>query len=315
VNHSVTDKRDHNGGSDFMDPNVIMAIQSLELRARLVVDGFRNGMNRSSRHGFSVEFSEYRSYSPGDDPRFIDWKLAARTDRHYIRRYEDETNLRCMIVLDCSRSMQFGSLSYTKSEYARTMAAAISWLLQSQGDAVGITLFDEEVRQTVAPRFRPGQLRRILIALEQAAGGTDTQPAVALERTAQLLRRRSLVILISDLLSPADGLASGLRSLRGSGHETLILQILDPAELSLSFSEAFEFADLETGRQVHCDPELVRSRYQQRMANHQNAIIRECDSLGIPIQTCTTDTPAEKTLSDLLQLRRHRRHERSRGNA
>ena len=138
--------------ADLMNPNVVMSIRSLEMRAKLVVDGFRTGLNKSPRHGFSVEFSEYRPYAQGDDPRFLDWKLFARTDRSYIRLFEDETNLRCYIVLDISRSMSFGSGDYTKHDYARTLAASLAWLLNRQGDAVGLTLFDEHYPRAISSR-------------------------------------------------------------------------------------------------------------------------------------------------------------------
>ena len=168
----------------FMDPKVVMGIKSLELRAKVVVDGFRTGLNKSPKHGFSVEFSEYRQYTPGDDPRFIDWKLYARTDRSYIRLFEDETNLRCYIVSDFSRSMSFGSLNYTKHDYARTIAASLAWMLNRQGDAVGLSLFDERVRIVIPARYRPGQLRQIMVTLEQPTSGSETNPEVALEHAA-----------------------------------------------------------------------------------------------------------------------------------
>ena len=198
----------------FMDPRVVMSIRSLELRAKVVVEGFRTGLNKSPRHGFSVEFSEYRQYAQGDDPRFLDWKLYARTDRSYIRLFEDETNLRCYIVADYSRSMSFGSLGYTKHDYARTIAASLSWMLNRQGDAVGLSLFDERVRMVVPARYRPGHLRRIMVTLEEPTSGKETNPAHALEHAAQRLNRRGFVVLISDLLAPVEQFEAGLKLLR-----------------------------------------------------------------------------------------------------
>jgi len=169
--------------SERIDPATLMRIKSLELRAKLVVEGFQNGLNRSPFHGFSVEFTEYREYSPGDDPRYIDWKLAARSDRNYIKRFEDETNLRCQIMLDLSRSMQFSSLSYTKADYARTLVATLSHFLLKQRDAVGLMTFADTPGEFIPPRFRLGQLRRILVALERATTGKTTsvvQPLAAI---------------------------------------------------------------------------------------------------------------------------------------
>ena len=293
--------------ADLMDPAVVMAIRSLEMRARLVVDGFRTGLNKSPRHGFSVEFSEYRPYTQGDDPRFLDWKLYARTDRSYIRMFEDETNLRCYIALDISRSMSFGSGEYSKHDYARTMAASLAWLLNRQGDAVGLTLFDEHVRSVVPARYRPGQLRRLLVTLEHPPTGTDTQPAVALEDIAQRLHKRGLVVLISDMLAPPGQIADGLRLLRGCLHDLVVFQVLDPAELSLSFDGPKLFEDLESGRKIYSDPERVRSSYLQQLSAHNQVVQRACESIGAAFRQITTDQPLELALAEFLQARRQRR--------
>lgn len=293
--------------ADLMDPRIVMAIRSLEMRARLVVDGFRTGLNKSSRHGFSVEFSEYRPYTQGDDPRFLDWKLYARTDRSYIRLFEDETNLRCYIALDISRSMSFGSGAYTKHDYARTMAASLAWLLNRQGDAVGLTLFDQHVQSVVPARYRPGQLRRLLVTLEHLPTGTDTQPAVALEDLAQRLHKRGLVILISDMLAPIGQIADGLRLLRGCQHDLVVFQLLDPAEMQLTFDGPCLFEDLESGRKIYSDPEKVRSAYLQKLSAHNQAIHRACEAIGAAFRQVTTDEPLELVLGEFLQARRQRR--------
>ena len=238
----------------FMDPKVVMSIRSLELRAKVVVEGFRTGMNKSPKHGFSVEFSEYRQYVQGDDPRFLDWKLFARTDRSYIRLFEDETNLRCYIVADFSRSMSFGSLDYNKHDYARTIAASLAWMLNRQGDAVGLTLFDEQVRIVVPARYRPGQLRRIMVTLEEPTSGKETNPAQALEHAARVLNKRGFVVLISDLLSPVEQFEAGLKLLRGCGHDVVVFQVLDPVELDLKIDGPKLFEDLESGEKIYADP-------------------------------------------------------------
>lgn len=293
--------------AELMNPGIVMAIRSLEMRARLVVDGFRTGLNKSPRHGFSVEFSEYRPYTQGDDPRFLDWKLYARTDRSYIRLFEDETNLRCYIALDISRSMSFGSGAYTKHDYARTMAASLAWLLNRQGDAVGLTLFDQHVQSVVPARYRPGQLRRLLVTLEHLPTGMDTQPAVALEDLAQRLHKRGLVILISDMLAPIGQIADGLRLLRGCQHDLIVFQVLDPAEMRLTFDGPGLFEDLESGLKIYSDPEKVRAAYLQKLLSHNQAIHRACEAVGAAFRQVTTDEPLELVLGEFLQARRQRR--------
>lgn len=293
--------------TNLMDPAVVMSIRSLELRARMVVNGFRTGLNRSPRHGFSVEFSEYRQYTQGDDPRFLDWKLFARTDRNYIRLFEDETNLRCYIVMDSSRSMSFGSLSYTKYDYGRTIAAAISWLLNRQGDAVGMALFDEVVRLVVPARYRPGQLRRLMVTLEEPTSGSATNPEQALETAARRLNKQGLIILISDLLAPVEQIREGLKLLRGCRHEVIVFQILDPAELTLAIDGPRLFHDLETDQEIYCDPELIRSEFTERINEHNRQVKAACDAVGASFNLLSTDQPLELALAEFLQSRRQRR--------
>lgn len=289
-----------------MDAQVVMGIRSLELRARVVVDGFRTGLNRSPRHGFSVEFSEYRQYSQGDDPRFLDWKLYARTDRSYIRLFEDETNLRCYIVMDGSRSMSFGSLGYSKYDYGRTIAASLSWLLNRQGDAVGLSIFDEKVRVVVPARYRPGQLRRLMVTLEEPTSGTETNPEQALEHAAQRLRKQGLVVLISDLLAPVEQIQEGLKLLKGCQHDVVVFQVLDPAELLLNFDGPRLFQDLETSQQIYCDPELVRSEFTERINEHNRQVRVACEAVGASFRLLSTDQPLEMALAEFLQARRQR---------
>lgn len=289
-----------------MDPAVIMGIRSLELRARIVVEGFRTGLNRSPRHGFSVEFSEYRQYTQGDDPRFLDWKLYARSDRSYIRLFEDETNLRCYVVMDVSRSMAFGSPGYSKHDYARTIAASTSWMLNRQGDAVGLALFDEQVRMVVPPRYRPGQLRRLLVTLEEPTSGRDTLPEIALEHAARRLNKRGLIILISDLLTPVEPLSEGMKLLRGCGHDVVVFQVLDPAEMTLAFDGPRLFEDLESHQQVYCDPTAVRHEFTAQLAEHNAAVQQACENVGAVFTRLITDQPLELALAEFLQSRRSR---------
>src|SRR5882672_5735233 len=184
--------------ASLIDPQALMNIRSLELRARAVVEGFWSGLHRSPYHGFSVEFTEYRPYASGDDLRYLDWRVFARTDRYYIKKYEDETNLRCHLIADQSRSMEFGTRGYTKARYAATLAATLGHFLDLQGDAVGLLTFDSEVREYLPARHRPGHLRQLMIALERPSAGKATNLEVPLERITSLVRKRGLVALISD---------------------------------------------------------------------------------------------------------------------
>src|SRR5688572_2794567 len=192
------------GATSFIDPATLMRIKSMQLRARVVVEGFMSGLHRSPYHGFSVEFTEYRQYTPGDDPRYIDWKLYARSDRYYLKRFEDETNLRCWLLVDLSRSMGYSSLAYDKATYAKTAAATIAYFLSLQRDAVGLITFDAGIKEFLPARFRPGHLHRLMMSLEHAPSGTATDVAGALEQVAKMASKRGLVVLLSDLLAPLE---------------------------------------------------------------------------------------------------------------
>jgi uncharacterized protein (DUF58 family) len=289
--------------TSFLDPAALMAIRNLELRARTVVEGFWHGLHRSPYHGFSVEFTEYRPYSPGDDPRYLDWRLVARTDRYFIKKFEDETNLRCHLLIDNSRSMTFGSRGYTKATYANTLAATLAYFLSKQGDAVGLLTFDEGVREYLPARNRPGHLRHLMLALDQPAGGTATDLAAPLRRMAELLRKRGLVVLVSDLLAPVETLETNLALLTAAGHEVILFQLLDPAELTFNFDDAARFLDLESGRDLFLEPELARKDYVRRLEAHIASIDAMCSRLGISFQRLATDQPLELALFDFLKAR------------
>jgi uncharacterized protein (DUF58 family) len=290
----------------LLDPAALMSIRNLELRARTIVEGFWHGLHRSPYHGFSVEFTEYRPYVPGDDPRYLDWKLAGRTDRYFIKKFEDETNLRCHLLVDLSRSMSFGSRGYSKAEYARTLAATLGWFLSQQGDATGLMTFDGAVREYLPARHRPGHLRQIMLALEKPAEGSGTDLAAPLRRMVELVRKRGLVVLISDLLAPLESLAGALALLTSSGHEVIIFQVLDPAELNFDFTAAARFEDLETGRDVFLDPALARESYVRRMTAHLDALREDCQRLGIMLVQVSSTHPLETVLFDFLKARANR---------
>ena len=292
--------------SSFADPKALMAIRNLELRARVVVEGFWKGLHRSPYHGFSAEFTEYRQYSPGDDTRYLDWRLYARSDRYYLKRFEDETNLRCHLLVDQSRSMDYGSLSYTKAEYVRTLGATLAWFLHGQGDAVGLLSFDERVRDYLPPRHRHGHLRQLMLALENVDEGGRTSLGEPLRRVAELARKRGLLVLLSDLLTPLADLEPNLARLTAAGHEVVLFQILDPNELAFSFERPMLFQDLESRQDVYLDPPALRSEYQRRLHEHCRQAELVCQKLGASFYRLVTDQPLELALVDFLRARLRR---------
>lgn len=293
-------------GGSLIDPQTLMRIKSLQMRARVTVEGFIKGIHRSPYHGFSVEFSEYREYSPGDDPRYLDWRLFARSDRYYVKRFEDETNLRCHLLLDTSRSMGYGSLSYRKIDYARTAAATIAYFLNLQRDAVGLLTFEDRITDYLPPRHRPGQLRRLMAMLDREPEGRATDLAGPLEQIAATVHKRGLIVLISDLLAPTDLLRNRLGYLRSRGHDVVVLRVLDPAEVDFPFDSPAMFKDVESGRELYVDPESVRAEYLRRFSAHAAEIEHACVDMGIEYQAIATTRPLELVLFDYLRLRMRR---------
>jgi len=284
-----------------------MSIRNLEMRARVVVEGFWNGIHRSPYHGFSVEFTEYRQYTPGDDPRYVDWRVFARSDRYFIKKFEDETNLRCHLLADNSRSMSFGSLGYTKAQYAATLAATLAYFLYLQGDAVGLLTFDEEIREYLPARHRTGHLRHLMLALEKPAAGQATDLTAPLERVTEIVRKRGIVVLVSDFLTRLDRLEPELIALAACGHEVIVFQILDPAELSFDFQKASMFEDVESGKTLFIDPSAARKEYLRKLEAHCASLRSSCQRLGIACQRLSTDRPLELALFDFLRERMQRR--------
>ena len=284
----------------------LMAIQDLPWRAKTLVDGLNAGMHRSPLHGFSVEFSEYRPFSQGDDPRTIDWKLYARSDRYYVKKFEDETNRRCYFVVDQSRSMSYGSITYTKHDYAKTLGATLSLHLIRQRDAVGLLTFDASVREIVTARFRHGQWKRILGLLDREPSGNQTDIAKPLSDVAQLVSQRSLVIVLSDFLVPVESLRVPLGLLRARRHEVVLMRILDPREVDFDFEQAAMVRDAESQREIFVDPLNAKGMYQERFQQHQRDLRSLCESSGIALETMRTDQPMDQSLVQFLSQRQRR---------
>ncbi len=291
----------------YLDPAVIGRIGSMELRARTVVEGFLIGLHRSPYQGFSVEFSEYRQYMPGDDTSLIDWKLFARTDRHYVKKFEEETNLDCHLLLDVSGSMGYGSTGVTKQEYGAYLAASIAYLMNRQRDAVGLLAFDEQVVRHLPASARPGHLRRVLLTLDSLASGRGSDVSKPLNRLAEALSRRGLVVLISDLLDEPEHVVRGLRHLRFRGADVVVFQLLDRAELTFPFERPARFRDLETDDEVAAAPPLVRGHYLRELRTLLALYRRELRLAGIDYCLVDTSQPLDLALLAYLSAR-SRRH-------
>lgn len=290
--------------SSLIDPATLMRIKSLEMRARVVVEGFWKGLHKSPYHGFSVEFSEYRPYTKGDDPRFIDWKVVARSDRVFIKKFEDETNLRCTLLVDQSQSMGYGSGDYAKADYAATLAATLAYFLMGQGDAVGLATFDEKPDQAIPARNRPGHLRRLMMRLEQAPRGSGTDLIAPLRAISDMITRRGVFVLISDLLAPIEELETHLGYLAAAGHDLVIFHTLDRAELEFTFDKATHFRDVETGEDLYIDPDVARAGYLEKLNAHLDALRGICDRNRIDYRLVPTDEALELSLFDFIRNRK-----------
>lgn len=288
----------------LIDPATLMRIKSLELRARVIVEGLWRGLHRSPYHGFSVEFTEYRQYTKGDDPRHIDWKVAARTDRHYIKKFEDETNLRCHLLLDMSRSMGFGSKGWRKADYAATLIATLAYFLMQQGDAVGLTTFGERIEEHLPARNRPGHLRRLMTELEKTPALRGTSLQGPLQQLSEMLRRRGMVVLVSDLLAPVEHLEKQLSYLATCGHEVALFHVMDRAEIDFTFTEAAQFHDAETGNHLFIDPAVARAGYLEKLSVHLQSIRGMCEKHGVEYRFAPTDQPLDGVLLEWLSSRR-----------
>ncbi len=294
---------------DWFDPRILSALSGLDLKARYVVEGFLQGIHQSTFHGLSVEFSEYRDYQPGDDLRHLDWRLFARSDRLYVKLYTQETNVRVYIVCDGSASMSYqGEAAWgSKLEVARTLSAALTWMLLRQNDAVGLLVQDANAGGDVLirPSQKPSQFGLLLQHLQGVTPARGPCLPHLLERTARLIHRRSIVLLFSDLLEPADSLTAALQELRFLGHEVLIFHVLDHDEIEFPFTNASVFEDLESGHRRTVKPQEVRERYLQRFQRFMEQHREQFRSLEMPY--CRVEThkaPFEALVMFLAQRRR-----------
>ena len=289
----------------YFDPDGLARLGNMELVARQVVEGFLTGRHRSPYHGFSVEYLDHRAYAPGDDLRSLDWKILARTDKHYVKLFEDETNLRAYILLDCSRSMAFKSGHLSKLDYGCYLTAVLSHLMLRQNDAVGLVLFDDEVRQFLSPRARPTQFRRILDELEITTPRGDTDVGRILHEVAERIRRRGLVVVISDLIDAAGKIANGLQHFRHDHHEAIVFHVMDHAELTFPFERLTRFRDMEGVGEVVANAHSIRDHYLSRIDEFTERLKAECYERKISYVLADTQQPYEAMLAEYLEKRGH----------
>jgi uncharacterized protein (DUF58 family) len=292
---------------DYLNPEVAAALGSFELVAKFVVEGFITGLHKSPYHGFSVEFAEHRPYMPGDAIRNIDWKLFARTDRHFVKQFEEETNLKAYIILDRSASMNYTGdpKRITKYKYASILAASLAYLLNRQQDAVGLGLYDEEVRLFMPARLKSSYLREILKAIQTTQPSEKTKTASALRSLLERIKRRGLVIVISDLLGNADEIISSLKLLRHAGHEVIVFQVLDPIERNFALDTGdVTIIDMETGETMKTQPVQLQREYQRAMERHCTKLHDELTREHIDYVLIDTSVSFDVPLREYLYKRR-----------
>src|ERR1043165_5711850 len=293
-----------NGDKNYFDPKVLAGISNLYLRARWVVEGLMSGVHRSRSKGFSVEFEEHREYTPGDEIRRIDWKAFGKFDRYYIKEYEDETNLRAYLIVDASASMNYGSDGVTKYDYACTLAASLAYLILKQQDAAGIVTFSSRIENFVPPKAKRDYLIQILHALERRTPAGETDVGRILEEIGAQIRRRGLIILVSDLLDEPEKILNGLRLFRFKGNDVIVFHLLDAAELELPFEGNILFEDLEAlDLKVTADPRAIRDTYRQVVQEFVADMRKKCHDNSVDYQLISTAPPLDRALASYLSWR------------
>ena len=275
----------------YLDPAVISRLRSMDIKARLVVEGFVSGLHRGPYKGFSVEFAEHRQYMPGDPIRYVDWKVYGKTDRFYIKEYEEETNLRAYLILDASGSMGYSSDGITKLEYGCYLAASLAYLMLKQQDSVGLLTFDTKPRKYIPPRSARKHLHVLLKELANLSAHEETDLGQSLHELAKRVKRRGLIILISDLLDDAERVIRGLKLFRHRKHEVIVFHVLDPYEVAFPFEQEVILKDMETSEEIPAVPWEIRREYRGRVAswiNTYRTVLRQSAIDYVPIKTSTT---------------------------
>lgn len=293
-----------NPGDKYLDPKALESIKRIDVRARLVVEGFITGQHRSPYNGFAVEFAAHREYSPGDDLRHIDWKVWSKTDRLYIKEYEEETNLQCHLIVDCSKSMRYGEeTGWSKFDYAATAAASLGYLMQQQQDSVGLMLFSKKVDRNLKPKSHPSHMKLIFHELEKAEPDHETDVSDPFFSLAAKIRKRGMVVLFSDLfIDPAD-LAKALNQFRLRRHEVVVFHVMHNDELEFPFDENTLFRGLEVDAQLYTEPRALRDSYLESVNRYMEKVRKVCSKMGIDHVLMDTSKPLAAVLSSYLNFR------------
>jgi uncharacterized protein (DUF58 family) len=292
----------------YLDPQTLAKLQGLELRARLIVEGYVSGVHRSPYHGFSIEFAEHREYVQGDDLRFVDWKVFGKTDKYYLKQYEEETNLVSYLLLDTSESMRYRSseAALSKLEYAQCVAGALAYLVLQQQDSVGMVTFDKEVRALVRASSNPSHLKQLLHVMETTVAERKTQTGPIFHDLAERLKKRGVVVILSDLFDDVTSMLAGLKHFRHRRHEVIIFHVLDPAELDFPFRQMTLFKGLEQLPDVLADPRALRQAYLKEFGSFLQAVKKGCRAQQIDYVQLRTDQSLEVALSSYLASRMNR---------
>lgn len=290
----------------YLDPKVLDKISRLDVRARLVVEGFITGMHRSPYHGFAVEFATHREYVPGDEIKHIDWKVWSKTDRFYIKEYEEETNLKCTILLDCSKSMRYGedeTEALGKFDYAATLSASLAYLLQQQQDAVGLVTFDNDIRLNLPASTHPSHLKLLMHELQQSSPDNRSDVSDVFHRLAEQIRKRGLIVLVSDLFVDKEVLLESLRHFRHRRHEVVVFHVLHDHELTFPFSDNTLFKGLEVDQELLTEPRALRKSYLETLDEFLHDVRKVCSSCGIDYVQMNTKDSLDAALSAYLAFR------------
>ena len=287
----------------YLSNEAISKLDNLQIKAKKVVEGFIVGLHKSPYHGFSVEFSDHRSYGPGDEVRHIDWKLWGKTDRFFVKRYEEETNLKAHIIIDQSASMGYSSHSMSKLEYSKILGASFSYMLIKNQDAVGLYMFNSKIKKTIPPRSTRSHLNLILMEMNKIKPRSQTDIAKALHECADKTHKKGLVILISDLMDNPEKILKGLKHLLYKGHEVLVFHVLDPREIDFDFKERVRFKDMESGQEIVTDPRQLKKSYQKQFNKFMNFYKQNCGKNRIDYIPIKTDQPLDTALTEYLAKR------------
>lgn len=287
----------------FLKPEVVSKLSGIEIKARLVVEGFIAGLHRSPYHGFSVEFAEHRQYMPGDPLRNIDWKVYGKTDRYFVKEFEEETNLKAYLLLDISGSMGYSSNGINKLEYGSYLCAALSYLMLKQRDSVGLVVFDQKIKKYIPPKSTLSHLHNLLKELDKLSPSETTDISSTLHQMAERIKRRGLIILLSDLFDQPEEIITGLKHFRHKKHEVIVFHILDPKEKSFAFENEAVFKDLETKEEIMTSPWQVRKVYQEKMSELLNRYTLECRESMIDYVRLDTSIPFDRALFAYLNKR------------